>query len=148
MSKDNVKSGANYTQLETGACEQWPDYTVELPGLKIPGKLFIKDLLGLTGCEISINSMSPGGGMPIYHRHHANEEIYIFIKGEGQVQVDGDILTVKEGSIIRIGSEGERVWRNNSDEALIYIIIQVKQNSLEKYGIDDATIPEKPVSWS
>jgi len=143
----NTKQGTNYALLETGACEQWPDYTVELPGLEIPGKLFIKDLLELTGCEISINSMPAGGGMPIYHRHHKNEEVYIFIKGQGQIQIDGDTLNVQEGSIVRIGSEGERIWRNNSDDVLVYIILQVKENSLEQYGIDDATIPEKAAHW-
>ena len=147
MSKNNVKNAANYALLETGRCDQWPDYTTELPGLDIPGKLFIKDLLGLTSCEISINSMSPGDSMPVYHQHHSNEEVYVFIKGQGQVQIDGESLDVKEGSIVRISSEGERIWRNNSDDVLVYIIIQAKENSLEQYGLDDATIPEKAANW-
>lgn len=147
MTDKNVKTGANYAVVDTGECNQWPDYTVELPGLEIPGKLFLKDLLQLTGCEISINSMPPGGGMPIYHLHHQNEEVYIFIKGQGQVQVDGEILDVKEGSIVRISPNGERIWRNNSDESLVYIVLQVKENSLEQYGIHDATIPEKEATW-
>jgi len=142
------KSGNNYTHIETGPCEKWPDYTVELPGLDIPGKLFIKDLLGLTSCEISINSMPAGASMPVYHRHHSNEEVYIFIKGQGQLQIDGDIRDVKEGSIVRIASEGERIWRNNSDDVLVYIIIQAKENSLTKYGLEDSTIPEKEANWS
>lgn len=147
MSINNVKNGANYALLDTGLCEQWPNYTVELPGLDIPGKLFIKDLLGLTSCEISINSMSPGDSMPVYHHHHSNEEVYIFIKGQGQVQIDRENLDVKEGSIVRISSEGERIWRNNSDDLLVYIIIQAKENSLGKYGTDDATIPERVANW-
>lgn len=147
MSTNNVKNGTNYSLLETGSCEQWPNYTVELPGVDIPGKLFIKDLLDLTSCEISINSMSPGEGMPVYHSHHSNEEVYIFIKGQGQVQIDGENLDVKEGSIVRISSEGERIWRNNSDDVLVYIIVQAKENSLKEYGLNDATIPEKAANW-
>ncbi|MBR9868277.1 MAG: cupin domain-containing protein [Oceanospirillales bacterium] len=144
---NKAKTGLNYAMIDTGPCDQWPDYTVELPGLEIPGKLFVKDLLGLTGSEISINSMSPGAGMPVYHNHKQNEEVYIFIQGKGQIQIDGDILDVQEGSIVRIATEGERIWRNNSDNVLVYIIIQVKENSLVQHGINDADIPEKSASW-
>lgn len=148
MSDNNAKKGTHYAAIETGKCQKWPDYTVELPGMQIPGKLFLKDKLDLTGCEISINSMPAGAGMPIYHSHHQNEEIYIFIQGQGQIQIDGDTLEIKEGSIVRISPEAERIWRNNSDEALVYIIIQVKQNSLGQYGLNDASIPEKEANWS
>jgi len=147
MSKQEVKTGIHFSQVETGDLSQWPDYSISLPGVDLPGKLFLKDLLGLTGCEISINSMMPGESMPFYHRHHHNEEVYIFIKGQGQVQIDGKILDVKEGSIVRIGPEAERLWRNNSDEQLAYIVLQVKENSLGQYGVDDASVPEKAVSW-
>jgi len=147
MSNTEISHGNHFTACHSGDIQSWPDYTVELPGMEIPGKLFLKDVLGLTGCEISINSMSPGVGMPIYHSHQQNEEVYIFIKGQGQVQVDGTTIDVKEGSIVRIAPEGERIWRNNGSEALIYIIVQVNQDSLNQYGINDASIPEKSADW-
>ena len=143
-----TKKGQNYAAVETGPTGSWPNYTVELPGLEIPGKLFLKDSIDLTGCEISINSMEPGGGMPIFHSHGKNEEVYIFIKGQGQVQVDEDVIDVKEGTIVRISPEGDRVWRNNGTEDLVYIIIQVREGSLQEYGLEDATIPEKAVTWA
>ena len=143
-----ARKGINFTAYESGACKDWPAYTVELPGLgAIPGKLFLKDLLGFTGCEISINSMAPGAGMPIYHQHQQNEEVYIFIQGKGQVQVDGEVIDVQEGSIVRIAPNGERIWRNHSNVPLLYIIIQVRENSLTQYGLGDATVPEKAVAW-
>ena len=141
------KINANCSVKETGSLNSWPSYTVELPGLDIPGKLFLKEDLGLTGCEISINSMEPGGGMPIYHSHNQNEEVYMFISGRGQVQVDGDTIDVQEGSIVRIAPNGERAWRNNGEEPLVYIVIQTREGSLEQYGLPDADIPDKGVSW-
>ncbi len=139
--------GTNFTLVETGPCAHWPNYKVALPGIELPGKLFLKDLLGLTGCEISINAMQPGEAMPIYHIHHQNEEVYFFIRGRGQLQVDGEVLNVSEGSIVRIAPAGERIWRNNSDETLVYIVLQVKADSLQQYGVNDATIPEKAPAW-
>lgn len=143
-----TRKGVNFTAYESGTCKDWPAHKVELPGLgEIPGKLFLKDMLGFSGCEISINSMAPGAGMPIYHRHQQNEEIYIFIHGKGQVQIDGEVIDVQEGSIVRIAPDGERTWRNNSNEPLLYIVIQVRENSLNQYGLGDATVPEKAVAW-
>lgn len=148
MSDQKIKNGTNYTAYESGARKNWPAHTVELPNLgEIPGKQFLKDLLGLTGGEISLNSMAPGASMPIYHQHQQNEEVYIFIQGKGQVQIDGKVIDVQEGSIVRIAPGGERTWRNNSDEPLLYIIIQMRENSLEQYGLGDAKVSEKVVSW-
>ncbi len=147
MSKCKVKIGTNFTAYDSGSREEWPEHTVELPGLTIPGKLFLKDALDFTSCEISVNSMAPGANMPIYHQHHQNEEVYIFIEGKGEVQVDNEIIEVQEGTIVRIAPNGERTWRNNSNKPLRYIIIQARENSLKQYGIEDATIPEKEVIW-
>jgi mannose-6-phosphate isomerase-like protein (cupin superfamily) len=146
--KCELKKGTNFTAYETGAKKDWPAHTVELPGLTIPGKHFLKEMLGLTGCEISINSMAPGADMPIYHHHHQNEEVYIFIQGKGQVQVDAAVIDVQEGTIVRIAPNGERTWRNNSNEQLLYIIIQVKESSLLQYGLGDASVPEKATVWT
>jgi hypothetical protein len=61
--------------------------------------------------------------------------------------VDGEVINVQEGTIVRIAPNGERIWRNNSTQRLLYIIIQAKENSLLQYGLGDATIPEKTESW-
>ncbi|VAW55876.1 hypothetical protein MNBD_GAMMA07-2558 [hydrothermal vent metagenome] len=148
MQKSKIEKEKNFTTYESGTYENWPAHSVELPGLgKIPGKQFLKDLLGMTGGEISLNSMAPGTGMPIYHQHQQNEEIYIFIQGKGQMQVDEKIIDVQAGSIVRIAPNGERAWRNNSDKPLLYIIIQMRKDSLEQYGLDDATVSQKSVVW-
>ena len=143
-----ARKGTHFSVVDAGPCDKWPNYKVTLPGVELPGKLFLKDLLGLTGCEISINSMQPGESMPIYHIHHQNEEVYLFSRGRGQLQIDGETLNVSEGSIVRIAPGGERIWRNNSDEAMVYIVLQVKDGSLQQYGVNDATIPDKAPAWA
>lgn len=46
-----------------------------------------------------------------------------FIKGSGRFQVDGDVIDVREGTVIRVAPEGTRAWRNNSSEDLYYIVL-------------------------
>ena len=148
MSNAKTRKGNNFTAYEGGARKDWPNHSIELPGLgKVSGKHFLKDILGFTGCEISINSLPPGAGMPFYHQHKDNEEVYIFIQGKGQVQVDDEVIDVQEGSIVRIAPNGQRTWRNNSNEPLLYIVIQMKENSLRQYGLGDGIIAEKAVAW-
>jgi mannose-6-phosphate isomerase-like protein (cupin superfamily) len=147
MSELITHQGKHFAQMETGSLKEWPNYTISLPDLDFPGKLFIKDTIGLTGCEISINSMKPGDTMPFDHTHQQNEEVYIFIQGQGQMLIDGETLDVKEGSIVRIDPAAKRAWRNNSDGQMVYIIIQVKKDSLEQYSLTDGLIMEGVSNW-
>jgi len=146
--KSKARTGRNFTAYESGARKDWPDHSLEIPGLgEVRGKHFLKDMAGFTGCEISINSLPPGAGMPFHHQHQENEEVYIFIQGKGQMQVDGEIINVQEGSVVRIAPNGLRTWRNNSNEPLLYIVAQMRENSLRQYGLGDGVIPEKAVTW-
>jgi len=147
-SKLNAKTGEHYSAYDGGALQQWANHAVELPGLgEVRGKHFLKDLLGLTGCEISINSLPAGAGMPFHHQHKENEEVYIFIQGQGQMQIDGEVVAVRDGSIVRIAPKGLRTWRNIAEEPLVYVVIQMRANSLRQFGLGDGVIPEKAVVW-
>jgi mannose-6-phosphate isomerase-like protein (cupin superfamily) len=147
MANRKPRNGKNFTAFESGGRKEWPDHVVRLPGLELLGKQFLKDMLNLTGCEISLNSLKPGTGMPFYHTHQQNEEVYIFIQGKGQMQVDGEVIEVQEGSIVRIAPNGLRTWRNNSKEPLLYIVVQMREDSLNQYGLGDGVVPEKAVAW-
>jgi len=144
-----AKHGAHYSLFDSGSLTDWVKNTVDIPGLgKVPGKLFLKDVMGFTSCEISINAMPPGQGMPFHHKHAENEEIYIFIHGSGQMQIDGVTLPVREGSVVRLSPEGVRTWRNNGSETLVYVVMQMRDKSLRQYGLTDGfVVPDKPVIW-
>lgn len=140
-------TGKNFSVYEAGTRSQWPDHIVELPGVNLTGKQFLKDKLNLTGCEISVNALQPGTGMPFYHTHQENEEVYLFIQGKGQMQVDGEIIHVQEGTMVRIAPEGLRTWRNHSSEPLLYIVVQMREHSLKQHGLGDGVVPEQAVVW-
>ena len=77
------------------------------------GKAFLHDLLDLTSCEISVNSMSAGVKLPFN-------------------------INVKEGDCIKVLPEAVRTMEAKSD--LQYICIQAKTNSLEQFGLGDAEL--------
>ncbi len=102
------------------------------------GKAFLRGLLDLTSCEISVSSISAGTKLPFRHKHKQNEEIYIFIKGNGIMSLDNEIIEVKEGTCIKILPRCSRTMEAKSD--MQYICVQAKTNSLEQSGLNDAEL--------
>jgi mannose-6-phosphate isomerase-like protein (cupin superfamily) len=141
---------ANYTAADLGAAEAWKGYTAEvasLPGVKIPGKFFLHPLLGLTGMEVSVNCLPAGMKVPFYHTHREHEELYVFLRGRGQFQVDGEVIEIREGTMLRVSPAGERTWRNNSQEDLYYLVIQAPQGGLKSPGTEDGVTVQRKVAW-
>ena len=104
------------------------------------GKAFLHDALELTGCEISVNAVPKGFKVPFNHRHKQNEEVYIVLKGEGIITVDGEAVNVKEGSAVKIMPEASRTIENTSDGIFEFICVQSKSGSLEQFGLTDAEL--------
>lgn len=143
------KTGQNFAVVGLGSFSGLDQFTFTLPTTnhQVAGKLFLKQLLNLTSAEISVNHLAPGHSVPFYHKHHLNEEIYIFIKGHGEFQVDDTVFPVSEGTVVRVDCNGERCWRNNSGEDLYYIVIQARAGSYEGGTSEDGIGVEKRVSW-
>lgn len=150
MNPSPCREGKHYCAAELGSLESWNGYTAEiaaLPGKKVPGKLFLNPILGLTGMEISANCLPAGAKVPFYHRHRKHEELYLFIKGRGQFQIDGDIVDISEGTVLRVAPDGERTWRNNSQENLYYVVIQAPHGGLDVAGTEDGEPIARAVEW-
>ncbi len=145
----SVVHGENFCAVETGPFSQLDSYKLEVPHLKrtISGKLFVKEFLGLTGMQISFNKLPAGAFVPFYHQHRENEEAYIFISGNGQMQVDGQVVDVHEGSVVRISTNGSRTLRNNSSSDLIFLCVQAKENSLNLETFEDGIRGDARVTW-
>ena len=95
------------------------------------GKAFLHDLLELTSCEISVNAMTAGLKIPFCHRHFQNEEIYIFLKGEGTITVDNKVIDVKEGSCVKIMPKAARTIEAKTDmHIFVYKLKQIHLNNL------------------
>ncbi len=102
------------------------------------GKAFLHDLLGLTSCEISVSSMPAGIKLPFNHKHKQNEEIYIFLQGQGAMTLDNEVIEVKEGSCVKVLPSVVRTMESKTD--MQYICVQAKAGSLEQFGFGDAEL--------
>jgi len=127
-----TSSGASFTAARLGPLAQVDRYELTLPMFRraITGKVFLKELLGLTGMEVSVTKLPAGAAIPFLHRHRAHEELYVFIGGRGQMQVDGETIEVEEGSVVRVATGGARTIRAAADEELRYLCIQAREGSM------------------
>lgn len=111
----------------------------------INGKIFLKDQLQQTSCEISFGTLEPRLAVPFFHSHKANEENYIILSGEGTFQVDDEVFPISEGSVVRVATGCDRNIKNTSSATnLSYICIQAKEDSLDAYTQSDAIITDRP----
>jgi len=130
--------GKHFSAAEAGALRDWGQHSHPHPKLgAVRGKLFLKEILGLTSMEASLGKMGPGAALPFFHKHRQHEELYIIVGGRGQFQIDDQVLDVKEGSVLRVAPEAARTWRNNSTEDLYYICIQAAVGTVKGDATSD-----------
>lgn len=77
----------------------------------------LHEVLGLTGAEVSINSLPAGAGVPFVHAHKENEEIYGVLEGAGSVTIDDEDIELAAGDWLRIVSSAPRPTRGSHTSA-------------------------------
>lgn len=143
-----IAEGTHFSALSTGSFSQLNDYVLPVaPGMEIQGKVFMGQTLQTTGAEISFQSFAPGKETGFLHTHQTHEELYIFVSGKGEFQVDGQVFPVGEGSVVRVAPEGKRSVRNNGTEPLIMICVQHKAQTFTAQDAADGQLLQEPVKW-
>lgn len=66
------------------------------------------------------------------------EKCYIFLKGEGSMTLDNEVVNFKEGTCIKVLPNAVRTMEAKTD--LEYICVQAKSNSLEQFVLGDAEL--------
>lgn len=100
----------------------------------------LHDQLSLTGAEVSINNLPAGAGVPFVHSHKNNEEIYVVLAGKGKAVIDGETIELATGDWVSVSPAGKRQFMATEDEGISFACIQVKENSLEGYTMEDAVV--------
>jgi mannose-6-phosphate isomerase-like protein (cupin superfamily) len=147
MLADKTVRGTNFTCFHAGPMEGWTEFRQEPPDVPVPtqGKLFLRNLLGSAGLEMSLNVVPPGQGMPFLHRHQENDEVYVVVGGRGQFLVDAECIDVADGSVLRISPPAARAWRDNTDAPLYFLCLQYRADSGIQGGtLDGQRVEGKP----
>ena len=100
----------------------------------------LHDTLGLTGAEVSINTIPAGGDVPFVHAHKNNEEIYGILSGRGSIALDDDTVELTAGDWLRVAPEVKRRISAAPDSPITFVCIQVKAGSLEGFTMTDAIL--------
>ena len=149
MPNDKTVRGTNYTCVQAGPKEGWAQFRLEPPDVPLParGKLFLRNLLGAAGLEMSLNVVPPGKAIPFLPRHRQNDEVSVVVGGRCQFLVDGECIDVREGSVLRFGPAAARAWRNNSDAPLYFLCLQYRADSQIEGGTVDGQKVEGQPAW-
>uniref|UniRef100_UPI003FD81F0E cupin domain-containing protein n=1 Tax=Alloprevotella sp. TaxID=1872471 RepID=UPI003FD81F0E len=143
-----IASAANFSAISVGALNELGDYVLELgPEIKIPGKVFGGAALGATGGEFSFQVFQPGTESGFLHTHKNHEELYFFLSGKGEFQVDGEVFPIAEGSVVRVNPAGKRSVRNNGTTPLVMLCVQYRGNTFTSEDAADGVILNEEVKW-
>lgn len=102
----------------------------------------LHDALSLTGAEISINTLPAGGSVPFVHYHYNNEEVYGVINGSGKIIIDGEELKLTTGDWLKVTPASKRQLFAAENSSITYVCVQVKENSLDTFTMNDAAVVE------
>lgn len=143
-----IASAANFSAISVGALNELDDYVLELgPEVKIPGKVFGGAALGATGSEFSFQVFQPGTESGFLHTHKNHEELYFFLSGKGEFQVDGEVFPIAEGSVVRVNPAGKRSVRNNGTTPLVMLCVQYRGNTFTSEDAANGVILNEEVKW-
>ena len=145
---EKIAAGEHFTAVDAGKMVQLGEYRLQLaPGVELPGKVFGGAAVGATGAEFSFQSFAPGTETGFLHTHRTHEELYFFLSGRGEFQVDGECFPVGEGSVVRVAPAGRRSVRNNGSEPLVMLCVQYRGGTFTAEDATDGNILQEPVRW-
>ena len=134
--QEEVKNqGNHFTAVNVGKLSEIKDYALDLGVITIPGKTFLGQALQTTGAEISFQSLAAGQDYAARHAHKTHEELYFFLKGSGEFEVDGEFFPITEGSVVRVAPKGVRNFKNTGDSEMLMLCVQYKADS---FGEEDS----------
>ena len=143
-----IAKAANFTAADFGKMSELGGYVLPLgPDVNLPGKVFGGQIVGATGAEFSFQTFAPGTESGFLHTHKCHEELYFFLSGKGEYQVDGENIPVQEGTVVRVAPAGRRTVRNTGTEPLVMLCVQYRGNAFDATDATDGEILADKVNW-
>ena len=133
-----IATASNFSAANIGKLSELNDYVLQLgPDVKIPGKVFGGAAIGATGGDFSFQVFQPGTETGFLHTHKKHEELYFFLSGQGEFQVDGQVISVGEGSVGRVPPAAP----------LVVLCVQYRGATFTEEDAADGVILNEAVTW-
>ncbi len=94
-----------------------------MPLSKVKEKEFLSRPMGCKGIGFSFVRCKPGEGATYVHRHKVQEEVFIALKGEGTIILDGKRIKMPQGTIVRVGPTVWRALGNDSKRDAVFMVL-------------------------
>ena len=107
----------------------------------------LRDRLGLTGCEVSVNTLPASEEIPFVHKHKNNEEVYLVLSGNGFIFLDGDVWPLKQGDAVKVSPPVERCLKAGDNGPLTYICVQAGEGATPEVTKEDGLITRTKAVW-
>lgn len=115
MSNEPVYSNASWDRLSDYPLGPLPD---DHPW-PVSENLTLRDYFEPLGCQhlaFSIGRLAPGQSVE-HHRHKEAEEVYLLLRGKGQIRIDNEVIDAQPLDAFRIPPQAYRsVFNNSTDE--------------------------------
>ena len=84
---------------------------------------FMRDDLQLTSLGMGFARLPAGKGYTFLHKHEYQEEIYIVLNGKGIIYLDGKLLKLSPGDVVRVNPEVYRALKADDEYELVCLIV-------------------------
>jgi uncharacterized cupin superfamily protein len=79
--------------------------------------------MGCKAVGFSYLRIKPCQGATYVHRHKVQEEVFITVKGDGTIILDGKRTKMAEGTIVRVAANVWRAIGNDSKKDVVFMIL-------------------------
>ncbi len=90
----------------------------------------IPDWLTFRSVDVKLDSVGMGfarlpigKGYTFLHKHEVQEEIYIVLSGKGIIYLDGELIDLSPGDVVRVDPEVYRALKANDESELVCLIV-------------------------
>ena len=63
---------------------------------------FAREALELDNQGMTLFTLAPNFRVPFGHRHKAQEEVYVVVRGTGRMKLDDEIIDLREWDVVRV----------------------------------------------
>lgn len=109
-----------------------------MPLSKVKEKEFLSRPMGCKGIGFSFVRCKPGQGATYVHRHKVQEEVFIALKGDGTMILDGKRVRMPEATIVRVGPAVWRALENDSRKDVVFMVLGADPAGEFSFGRKDA----------